>query len=171
MDLRKKRSKVYVPNSQSITMNNDSSHDRLTVAKGEEAKVVQQRKQIDKILQSIVKERLFGNFQQEDNKLSIENAYNIDLIYRNNFKNTLHASTSRSRQTETYDLTSRRASLSHHYTLDVSRSCLDRHNEQFEKEKPKKRNYSQKLPLLLKKREQKKDGINLKGPIFHTKKL
>jgi hypothetical protein len=41
MDLRKKRSKVYVPNSQSITMNNDSSHDRLTVAKGEEAKVVQ----------------------------------------------------------------------------------------------------------------------------------
>jgi len=41
MDVRKKRSKVYVPNDQSITMNNDTSHDRMTLAKNEEARVVQ----------------------------------------------------------------------------------------------------------------------------------
>lgn len=59
---REKGSKVYPLNTQSITMNNDYSHQSLNENKAEEAKHVQEKKQIDKILQGIVKERMFGNF-------------------------------------------------------------------------------------------------------------
>lgn len=129
MEGKDKRSKVYIPNGQSIPMNNDHSHEKLTLDKVEETKVVQERRQIDKMLQAIVKERLFGNLLEDENKLSLESVYNIDLIHRNNF-NTTKTIHSRSRQTEHYDLTSRRASMSHHYTLDTSRTCLDRHNDE-----------------------------------------
>jgi hypothetical protein len=38
---KEKRSKIYIPNGQSITMNNDSSHKKLTEDKAEETKHVQ----------------------------------------------------------------------------------------------------------------------------------
>lgn len=127
MEGKDKKSKVYIVNAQSIPMNNDHSHAKLTLDKVEETKVIQEKRQIDKMLQAIVKERLFGNLLEDENKLSLESVYNIDLIHRNNFNNakTLHSHT---RHTQHYDLT-RRPSISHHYTLDTSRTCLHRHNE------------------------------------------
>jgi hypothetical protein len=62
---REKLSKIYNTNGQGITMNNDHSHEKLTEDKVEETKRVQERKQIDKILQSIVKERLFGSLLED----------------------------------------------------------------------------------------------------------
>lgn len=43
-------------------MNNDRSHINMNSSKLEETKVVQERRQIDKIMQGIIKERLFSNF-------------------------------------------------------------------------------------------------------------
>lgn len=67
---REKGSKVYPSNIQSIAMNTDKSHQKITESKIEEAVYIQEKKRIDKILQSIVKERLFGNFISEDGRLS-----------------------------------------------------------------------------------------------------
>lgn len=117
----------------------------------EETKHVQEKKQIDKILHSIVRERLFGSLLEEENVLSMESAYNIESIHRTQFKSNSRTSQSRTHQTVDYDLASRRPSMSLHYTLDLSRNCQGRHDEEFQRAKPKRRNYSQKLPLLLKK--------------------
>ena len=67
---REKGSKVYPSNIQSIAMNNDKSHQKITDCKIEEAVYIQEKKRVFKILQSIVKERLFGNFISEDGRLS-----------------------------------------------------------------------------------------------------
>ena len=45
-----------------------------------EPKEILEKKNIDKIMQNVVKERMFGNFFNEDNKVSLENYYNIELI-------------------------------------------------------------------------------------------
>lgn len=67
---REKGSKIFVPNWQCIPMNNDQSHLRLVNEKIEEAKHVQERKQIDRMLQAIVKERMFGSILSEERHLS-----------------------------------------------------------------------------------------------------
>lgn len=72
-----------MPFPQSIAMSNDRSHESLTTGKVEEAKHVQEKKQIDKIMHGVIRERLFGNFVSEDTRLSAEQHQTIDLIYKN----------------------------------------------------------------------------------------
>jgi len=59
---KEKGSKVYQINAQSIGMNNDNEHEWMNENKVEETKHVREKKQIDKIMHGIVKERMFGNF-------------------------------------------------------------------------------------------------------------
>ena len=51
-------------------MNNDRSHIHMNNQKVEETKVVQERRQIDKIMHGIIKERLFSNFIEEETRIS-----------------------------------------------------------------------------------------------------
>ena len=121
---REKGSKVYPVNSQTILKNNDRSHEKLNENKVEEAKHVQEKKQIDKILQGIVKERMFGNFINEDTRISVEQYYNMDLIHRNSMYGQLRTRGSLSRTIQTIEvMPMRRPSFSQqlHNTIDMSR--------------------------------------------------
>jgi len=81
---REKGSKIYDQNSQSILMNNDRSHEKINEVKIDEARHVQEKKQIDRMLHGIIKERLFGNFLTDESKLSTENVYHLDKISKKN---------------------------------------------------------------------------------------
>ena len=59
---RERHSKVYLPNVQSIALNKDKEHQQITEQTVVEAKEILERKNIDKIMQNIIKERMFGNF-------------------------------------------------------------------------------------------------------------
>ncbi len=68
---RFKGSKLYHnQNDLSIPYDRDQCHEKMWQDKVEEAKHVQEKKQIDKILHNIVKERMFGNFLAEDTRIS-----------------------------------------------------------------------------------------------------
>lgn len=56
-----KNTKVYAPNFLSYALNDDQKHLKVWKEKIQENKDVQQKKQIDKILQGVIKERMFGD--------------------------------------------------------------------------------------------------------------
>jgi predicted transcriptional regulator len=66
-------------------MNNDRSHIHISYNKVEETKVVQEKRQIDKIMHGIIKERLFSHFIDEDTRTSEENYMKITRIGRKGF--------------------------------------------------------------------------------------
>jgi hypothetical protein len=57
-----RRSKIYSERLYNIPINNDLCHLNMLSEKEEESKVVYEKKQIEQMLQGIVKERMFGNF-------------------------------------------------------------------------------------------------------------
>ena len=73
-------SQLYHPNDMSLTLDNDASHQKMWIEKVEEAKHIQEQKQIDRILTGIIKEKLFGNLLAEDSRISDEGYYNLDRI-------------------------------------------------------------------------------------------
>lgn len=79
---------------------------------------MQERKQIDRILQGIVKERMFGTFLNEDTRMSVEQYYNLDLIQRSKMKAGSRKRGSHSIRT----IEARRPSYSQqlHNTIDLS---------------------------------------------------
>jgi hypothetical protein len=129
-------------------MSNDRSHERLNENKVEETKHVQERKQIDKILRGIVKERMFGNFLNEDTRISSEQYYNVDMIHRNNIYGKSRGSLSRTLQT-IEGTAQRRPSISQqlHNTIDLS-AKVRRGSQNLQVNTNKKRNASQRLPQL-----------------------
>ena len=70
-DEREFKSKIYLPNMQSITINKDMEHQVVNEREVLEPKHIQEKKKIDKIMQNIVKERMFGTFLKEDTKISV----------------------------------------------------------------------------------------------------
>lgn len=56
------RTKVYSERFYDIPISNDFCHLNMLPDKLEESKVIYEKKQIEQIMQGIIKERLFGNF-------------------------------------------------------------------------------------------------------------
>jgi hypothetical protein len=93
---------------------------------------VQEKKQIDKILQGIVKERMFGNFLNEDTRTSVEHFYAIEQIYKESLQSKPRFKSSLSRTIDrSTDFSRRRPSISqqdHHvapstyHTIDLNRT-------------------------------------------------
>jgi SET domain-containing protein len=85
LTLRERGSKIYSETVYNIPMNNDRSHINMSSSKVEETKVVQERRQIDKIMHGIIKERLFSHFIDEDTRLSEDNYSKITGICKKGY--------------------------------------------------------------------------------------
>ena len=76
-------SKIYSERSYSIPISNDFSHEGLSHENATEEKHVQEKKQIEKIMHGVIKERLFGNFFKDETRVSDENYKELDSLYKN----------------------------------------------------------------------------------------
>lgn len=100
-----RQSKIYAEQLYNIPISNDFSHYGITAEKAEECKVVHEKKQIEKIMHGIVKERMFGNFIKDDTRVSLDNFTVIDEINKNSTNQRLRSNRfkSLSRTIETSD--------------------------------------------------------------------
>lgn len=85
LSLRQRGSKIYSNTVYTIPMDNDRSHINMSNNKIEETKVIQERRQIDKIMHGIIKERLFGNFIDEQTRISEDNYSKITGICKKGY--------------------------------------------------------------------------------------
>lgn len=112
-------SKIYDRNGLSLASNNDQCHEKMWDQKVEEAKHVQQQRQIDRILMGIVKERLFGQLLAHQTRLSQKGYYTLDRLNKE-FVNPTQIKTSRKitplKNIPIYDGQLR----SKHKTIDIS---------------------------------------------------
>lgn len=85
LSLRERGSKIYAQTVYNIPMDNDRSHINISYSKVEETKVIQEKRQIDKIMHGVIKERLFSHFIDEDTRISEENYMKITGIGKKGF--------------------------------------------------------------------------------------
>lgn len=115
----KRLSKLSQHDSLGITLDSDLSHQKMWNEKVEEAKHIQEQKQIDRILQGIVKERLFGHLLSQESRISTEGFYALDRISRkqmNPIKLPPHKKVFPSLRQRDF---SRNSDRPHHRTIDV----------------------------------------------------
>jgi hypothetical protein len=127
-------------------------------------------------MQNIVKERMFGNFMNEDTKVSEENYYNIDLInrrfhWKSKNKDTLDYSIAR--KCYSIELTNPRLTSclkNHHRTIDASRNDAD-YILKLKTEATKKRSFTRKLPSIVDKMVENANPLTARIEHSHQKKL